>query len=409
MKEVIINNLDHINSDDKNKLFNILNDNDNVFDYFNTEYNAIMSKWHKDFNDFDIPSGLISININGKISYISFGKNKYDGNTIFDIASMTKIYTEFILFSVIEDYNLNLNNKISDLVSEYKNINYLSLMDLISFNNTYYTKIDIRNCTNRNDAIKALRTVYIDKEKENNYLYTDLPIMILTDILEMYTHLSYKELFDKYIIKKYSFKNTFLDINNKNYLTINDNYVNDPKANIMGGYYGHCGVKASSKDFVTFLNMVFDSKYSYLFTLLTETKNNDGSKCMNKARIGNFNLSVTDDNSLASKYLPSKGFAIQGSVRCHGETCIFNINNKEYRVSSSIFIDLYTQYDNILKYEEKNGVVISKKYNIDNKNDLIMCDVRSLLSYKGTYKEITNLVGICRIIELYKYIKNEEL
>ena len=34
-----------------------------------------------------------------------------------------------------------------------------------------------------------------------------------------------------------------------------------------------------------------------------------------------------------------------------------------------------------------------------------MCDVRSLLSYKGTYKELTNLVGKCRTIELYRYIK----
>lgn len=406
MKDEILKNLDHISENDQAYLMGTFDSDFDLIEYFTNNYNLIMQEWHKSFDMFDIPSGIITISINGKTSYIPFGDNKYSEDTVFDIASMTKIYTEFILFSVLDEYGLTLDTKLSDITSEYQDIGDLTLMDLISFNNTYKTKIDIRNCTNKEEALKALRTIYREKDKENNYLYTDLPIMVLTDVLELYTNMSYKELFEKYITNKFGFTETYLDIkDNPNYVTLNKNYVNDPKANIFGGYYGHGGVKTTSKEFIEFMNHVFDSKYRDLFTTLTKTYNNDGSKCMNKALIGNFNLSVSDDNSLASRFLPSSGFAIQGSVRCHGETCIFYINGEEYRVSSSILMDLYTQYDNIKKYEEKKNTKISKEYTLDNGEKLVMCDVRSLLSYKETYKSITNLVGMCRALELYKELE----
>lgn len=406
MIDEILKNLDHISEEDKAYLINTFNSDFDLNEYFTSNYDLIMQEWHKNFDMFEIPSGIVTISINGNDHYIPFGNNKYSEDTVFDIASMTKIYTEFILFSVLDEHGLTLDTKLGDITNEYKDINDLTLMDLISFNNTYKTKLDIRNCTNKEDALKALRTIYRDKDKENYYLYTDLPIMVLTDVLEMYTHLSYKELFDKYINNRFGFTNTYLDIkDNDNYVTLNKNYVNDPKANIFGGYYGHGGVKTTSKEFITFMNHVFDSKYRDLFTTLTKTNNNDNTKCMNKALIGNFNLSTSDDNSLASRFLPSSGFAIQGSVRCHGETCIFYIDGEEYRVSSSILMDLYTQYDNIKKYESIKDTKISKEYSLDNGEKLVMCDVRSLLSYKGTYKTITNLIGMTRALELYKELE----
>ena len=68
-------------------------------------------------------------------------------------------------------------------------------------------------------------------------------------------------------------------------------------------------------------------------------------------------------------------------------------------------MDLYTQYENIKKYEELTGKKITKEYDVDNAGKLVMCDIRSLLSYKKTFKDITNLIGICRTIELDKQLK----
>lgn len=407
MREEVLENLKNISKSDSKELEELLQSDIDIKEYIISEYNKLMEEWKQTYQMFDIPSGMISICINGETKYYNIGKNHYDENTIFDIASMTKLYTEFVLFDFLEEYNLTLNSKIGEISSNYENLKDMTLMDILNFKNTYKTTIDMRECTNKEEALKALRTIYVVPEKEGYYLYTDLPIMVLTDIMETYSGKSYKELFNKYIIQKYNLTDTYLDINTtERYVTLNKNLVNDPKANIMGGYYGHGGVKATSRDFIKFLNSALDSKHIDLFITPSEALDPETNKKISKkALIGNLNLSTKKDDSLASRYLPSEGFAIQGSVRCHGETARFIVDNKEYVITTSIFLDLYTQLDNILKYENETNKTITKEYEVDEYGKLIMCDVRSLLSYKGTYKELTNLVGKCRTIELYRYIK----
>lgn len=407
MREEVLENLKNISESDSKELEELLQSDIEIKEYLISEYNKLMEEWKQNYPMFDIPSGMISICINGEAKYYNIGKNYYDENTVFDIASMTKLYTEFVLFEFIDEYNLSLNTKIGEISTHYENIKEMTIMDILNFKSTYKTTIDMRECTNKEDALKALRTSYIVEEKEGYYLYTDIPIMILTDIMETYSGKSYKELFNKYIINKYNLTDTYLDINmEERYVTLNKNLVNDPKANIMGGYYGHGGVKSSSRDFIKFLNSALSSKYVDLFITSSNAIDSEtGEKIDKKALIGNLNLSTKKDDSLASRYLPSEGFAIQGSVRCHGETAKFIVDNKEYIVTTSIFLDLYTQLDNILKYEEETGKTITKEYEVDGYGKLIMCDVRSLLSYKGTYKQLTNIIGKCRTIELYRYIK----
>ena len=410
MRNEVLENLENINEEDSKLLFELMESDIDVKQYLLDGYKKIMEQWKEEFPLFDIPSGVISICINGETSYTNVGEKHYDENTIFDIASMTKLYTEFILFGIVHDYNLTLEKKIGDLVALYDDIKDLTLMDLISFNNTYKTRIDSRDCTNKEDAIKAIRTAYILPEKQGKYLYTDVPIVILTDIMETYTGMTYKELFQKYIINKYKLTDTYLDINTtERYVTLNKNMTNDPKANIMGGYYGHGGVKTTSRDFIKFLSSAFDSEYNYLFTTPSQVIDEATSEPIyKKSVIGNLNLSRSDDDSLASRFLPKKGFAIQGSVRCHGETAIFTIDHKQYTVTISIFQDLYTQLDNIIKFEHETGKILTKEHAVDGYGNLVMTDIRNILPYKGgAFKKLTNLVGICRAVALYQYLKRE--
>lgn len=403
MIDEILKQLKFITKKEKDELKNLVGNN--TEDYFYNAFDKLMNEWNKEYPLFDIPSGMVSIKVNDNTLYLPYGNNKYTKDTIFDIASMTKLYTEMILFDVIDDYDIKLDNKISDLVDFYKDIDYLTIRDLISFNNDYRTKIDIRECTNKKEALNALRTAYIVPEGIGLYKYTDLPIMILTDILETYTGIEYKDLFNKYIIDKYNLKHTYLDINDDNFISINKNMTNDPKANIMGGYYGHCGVKATSEDFIKFLSQVLDSKHKDLFLTTSLTKNPDGTIRTNKALLGNVNLPTKGIETLASAYLPKEGFAIQGSVRCHGETCNFYIDGKEYRITISIFMDLYLQYDNMKKYEKETDSIYTKEYEVEGKGLLKMCDVRNVMKYTTHYKSFINMVGVCKILELYKYIK----
>ena len=156
-----------------------------------------------------------------------------------------------------------------------------------------------------------------------------------------------------------------------------------------------------------FYFVVNECDYLNLFITPGETLDRDGTIKKAKALIGNSNLSVSNDNSLASIYLPSNGFAIQGSVRCHAESCIFEIDHKRFHVVSCIFTDLYTQIDNIHKYEVNNNIKISGNYKLKNGRELITCDVRKVLSYDNYYKELVNMLGKMIIIELYNFINNK--
>ena len=98
-----------------------------------------------------------------------------------------------------------------------------------------------------------------------------------------------------------------------------------------------------------------------------------------------------------------KWYAVQGSVRCQGETCVFNIDGENHIASVSVFLDLFTQLDNVHKYEEASGKKITNVKDTD-VGRIQMVDVRSILPYKGIYKELLNVVGQARIIELNKLL-----
>ncbi len=409
MIDKILSNLVYINNEEKNTLKNLLGSNIEAKTYLEQKYFEIMSKWVEEYSCFDIPSCIITISIDGENNYFSFGKKKYNENNIFDLASMTKLYTEDILFSIIDESNITLDTKIGSITDLYKDISHLSIRDLLSFNHTYLTKIDIRNCKNYEEGIKALRTIYLNKEEEGHYLYTDLPIMVLTDLLSIYTKKSFSKLFNKYILKKYNLTDTYLLVDSPNYITLNKGYVNDPKANIMGGFYGHAGVKASSKDFISFFNKSFiNNKNLDLFLTNNNTYKKDGSFANGVGQIGNINLPLKDGFSISSRYLSNCGYAIQGSTRCHAEICKIIIDNKEHILSFSIFMDLYTQYNNIKKYEAKFNKSMTKEYIIDNNQKLVMTDIRKLLDYRAKpslFKELIDEINLSKYNEFYNYLK----
>jgi len=401
----IIQNINYITKEDIHELETLFEISD-IEEYVYSSYHKLMEQWNQEYPMFDIPSGMIGIRMNDTEYYYSIGEKEYTEDTIFDIASMTKLYTEFVLFAFLEEYHLSLDTKLKELTTVYPNIEEMTILDLLEFKNTYRTTVDIRNCTNKKDAVDALRTVYTLEEKAGYYLYTDLPIMIFTDVMEMYSGRSYQELFQRYIIEKYQLMDTYLAIDSDRYVTVNKGMTNDPKANIMGGYYGHAGVKTTSKDFNTFLYHVMNSQYVDLFVTPSRVIDDvTDLPIVMKGIIGNSNISNVELEGMASKYLPALGFAVQGSVRCHGETMKFVIDEKEYTVSSCIFLDLYTQVENIRKYEQETGKILTKEYDVDGYGPLIMCDVRSLLSYQGVYKELTNVVGKARVMELSRYLE----
>ncbi len=437
-----------------------------IEDYIQTNYNQIINKWHEKNPEFDMPNGVISLSVNGEEKYTKVGNNPHiDENSLYDIASMTKLYTEVILFRIIKEgkYGINLNTKLKDIKLAsgdsvrklYPKLNLnMTIGELISFNNSYITDTDIRNLDNRIDALKALRTVHTDKVKEGNYLYTDLPIMILTDLLEESTGKNYRELLTEYIIKPLGLHNTYMDLDERNqqrYTGLNKNGVNDPKSNIIGGG-GHAGVITDANDLLKFLSNIFEPGFIFdsnmdpmLFDMLGMTKTTNGKYAINGEKLDKIiaklqrlgvseetidktmseiqkqretgvsvigNLNVVGEgfqnndytyDSLAPQPLPYKAFMIQGSTRVQGDVADFVIDGEMYRTASSILIDIHNQYDNIKAKDPKSV----KEYHVKSKGMMKMADARKsgLGYFGGFYDQISNMLSIARIMEIYTQYK----
>lgn len=258
-----------LNYDGLNKLIDCIKDVDNVEvdEYIKTEYDRIIQEWVKTDKGkyFDIPSGEIRISINENEIKTLVGKCQKD-DRLYDIASMTKLYTEVLLFRIINsgDYGIMLDTKINVLTDKYPNLpDDFKIRDLIEFKNNYRTNKNIKDSGSRKEAIDNLRTSRIIEVVRGGYLYTDIPIMILTDVLELVTGKDYKDLLTEYVLEPFDLKDTYLGKLNKKdkcrYVLSYDEGVNDPKANYMGGYYGHAGIKCTCSDWIKFLNAMINS------------------------------------------------------------------------------------------------------------------------------------------------------
>ena len=110
-------------------------------EFVRQEYDEIMSRWHKDYSMFDIPNGVLSISVDRNTTHIPVGPNPKD-DEIYDIASMTKLYTEVLFFRIVKEgkYNISFDTKIRDITDNYPNLDKdLSLDDLLTFENAFRT------------------------------------------------------------------------------------------------------------------------------------------------------------------------------------------------------------------------------------------------------------------------------
>lgn len=277
-----------------------------------------------------IPGYTIGFNV-GNINVEYFGGNidsferKMTEDAMFDIASMTKMYTQVILYNLIKEGALSLSDKVYELDSRFTNLKDISIKELTEFTVDFITPGNITLMENIEDAKDALYNIKIarypdDNLKRGKYFYTDFGMMILKEVMENVTNKKYQELMDEYIVDKLGLLHTKLIVpnNQMDLLTGSPNTklkaVNDPKANAVGGFSGHAGIFASSKDLIKFGKGIKDG-----IILPKLVLNKAYSKGIKKNRGIMGNTYVATEDGLGSSYIetisPNTDFAIQGSTR----------------------------------------------------------------------------------------------
>ena len=258
------------------------------------------------------------------------GKSNKDSLTkdaLFDIASITKLYTEVLAYKLINEKAFSLKSKIAELDSRFSNVGKdLTVEDVLRFIVSFRTNGRIEDASTREDAEERLFTIEVVQIGQK-YDYNDMGLMIMKEVMEKVTNKSFQELLKEYILEPYALKNTYLEVpENKVHLVTGtpnpDGSVNDLKANALGGYSGHAGIRATSQDVLDMISHVIeDREMSKELFVPNEYMNNRSNK-MGNAYVNPKFFKKADGEIVSGKnrsyfgsLAPAESIAAQGSTR----------------------------------------------------------------------------------------------
>lgn len=199
-------------------------------------------------------------------------------DTIFDLASTSKLFTAIAILKIYEIGLIDVFDPVNKYVPEFKNLDDVTIYELLKFSANIGTdsRIDSANSPEEAEAI------LFSAHKRYNYLnnaYTDIGAMILRYVVEKTTHMSFVDFVNAEIFAKAEMKDTYLNVPKEKLDRVaNENFsccvksdgsvstrfdnvpgtVHDAKALAMGHALGiapgHAGFFSTKNDMISFAN-----------------------------------------------------------------------------------------------------------------------------------------------------------
>lgn len=116
---------------------------------------------------------------------------KMTEDTIFDLASVTKLFTSLSILKLVENNIIKLDDDIIKYAPEFKKMNGITIFDLLSFRVPLKTNGRIDNASSLEESVKKLFDIEIDTNSTNNRPYTDMGAMVLKYVIEKASGLKY--------------------------------------------------------------------------------------------------------------------------------------------------------------------------------------------------------------------------
>lgn len=328
---------------------------------------------------------------NGQMIY---SPKPIEQDTIFDLASTSKLFTAIAILKLNEDGLIDLFNPITDYVKEFKNLNNITVYDLLKFRKMIVTDIRVDSAKNKEEAEQILFTVHELKNPQTKNYYTDMGAMVLRYIVERVSKVPFTEFVDEVIFKKANMKDTHLNVPeekldrvaNENYSTIvksDGSFItrvdntpgtpHDAKALAIGELSGiapgHAGYFSTKSDMINLgqalINGDIISKEFVLSMSDTATgfKDDDGYTRF----YGSLVYLKQPDPKFLSVYPPLSGKAFMSPGFAGTTLCVDPINkitlfigssrlhNRIYQIHPQQRQFIKTNEDNMQTYTLKNG------------------------------------------------------
>ena len=379
-------------------------------------------------------------------------KERMTEDTIFDLASVTKMFTSICILKLVQNGLLNLNDELVKYVSNFKNLKGLTILDLLTFE----PLITPRKIDSTEDMEEAENILFQAERRDVSKgisIYNDIAPMALKYVIEKITGMEYSVYLKHEVLDKLGMENTLVNIpNEKLYRVANSNYdarfykdgkciirtkgekgiSTDDKARILGQPYGilsgHAGLFSTSSDMTKLARALIDDKILNSGIRDEMAKNRRGHAFIKSDGTKNyaqyFGMLVYSKNpnlssSEVQHFLSTRSFAAAGWTGT--QTTIDPINNLNFTLLSNrshnrmTFID-ESQKWRIIKYDNigyqtiivpngnlKMEMIDSSKYAWE-RDDIIRLCLELALEYK-MLEDITGLSKENTKTEKHKIIK----
>lgn len=309
---------------------------------------------HEGINNINALSTCIYLpDINNSVKIKILGGKDNDNNditdtTMFDVASITKLFTLVLTFKLAELHVINLNDKVVDILPEYSGLEDFTINDLLLLCGELYTNGNVALAPTKENAEEILKTVYLKSNDRTINKYTDFGSIIIGKIIEKSIQnavpLSYDEIMYNFVLRDYGLNHTKFNPTNES-ITGNSglNSVHDPKARVLGGVTGSAGIFTTSDDLASLAKNMFlidNINYSKLRNMISKenvekigTITFPDSPLSNKGLLGMYQKSNDPDKYFVNSVFAKNTFSAQGWT---GSLSTFDSKNKMHL---SILVD----------------------------------------------------------------------
>ncbi|MBD1378954.1 serine hydrolase domain-containing protein [Metabacillus arenae] len=199
-------------------------------------------------------------------------------STIFDIASISKLFTSTAILMLYEDNKLQLDDPVSRYLPEFaaNDKEQVTIRQLLTHTSGFKAWIPLYQTEgNRDEKIQTVLHYPLDHAPGTTYTYSDLNLITLGALVEKLTNQRLDEFVTKHITKPLGMKDTMYNPPKKlKHRIAATEYqpaikrgmvwgeVHDENAWSLEGIAGHAGVFSTAKDLAIFGHMILqDGKY----------------------------------------------------------------------------------------------------------------------------------------------------
>jgi CubicO group peptidase (beta-lactamase class C family) len=208
------------------------------------------------------------------------GENAIDENTIFEIGSVSKVFTSLLLADMVEKGEVSLNDPIDKFLPEYvsaptKNDKKITLLDLATHSSGLprwpdgFPVLDAQEQFeyDREEMYDYLSNVELTREIGSEYSYSNIGVSLLGHILSLQAGQSYEELLKDRVLDKFEMESTCV----KSCDALRDRFATPHllgfqfnPINLSDDMAGAGEIRSSGKDMLTFLSYAMGLKDSDL-------------------------------------------------------------------------------------------------------------------------------------------------